>query len=151
MKLKYMKSKWMHKSGNWGQTACVKQTGWGGETRHQRVDVGGWSWAYQGGRYLACCWNLLPPTGNYRAVSIPVTTAVPGLPADRPWFNTQIPPHTHVMQAMVPSLTHVEERGLSWEWSIKFTHCSLKNVLFWLHEQFSDNPPETMQAVLIGK
>lgn len=47
---------------------------------------------YKRGRHLASCWNLLPPTGNYRAVSLPVTTAVPGLPVDRLWFNTQIPP-----------------------------------------------------------
>lgn len=38
----------------------------------------------EGARYLASCRNLVPPTGNYRAVSIPVTTAVPGLPVDRP-------------------------------------------------------------------
>lgn len=36
------------------------------------------------GQYLVSCWNLVPPTGNYRAVTQPVTTAVPGLPVDRP-------------------------------------------------------------------
>lgn len=39
-------------------------------------DVERWMRLYEGGRYLACCWNLVPPTGNYRAASLPVTTAV---------------------------------------------------------------------------
>lgn len=87
---------WMMKrSSNGVRTVCVKQ-GEMGKRDSGEWAAGGWSWALEGGRYLGCCWNLFPPTGNYRAVSLPVTTAVPGLPADRPWFNTQIPPHTHV-------------------------------------------------------
>lgn len=106
------------------------KTGWGGETRHQQVDVGGWSRANQGGRYLACCWNLLPLAVNYRAVSIPVTTAVPGLPADRPWFNTQIPPTPMLVCRLWCHLyPYVEEQGLTWEWRMKCT-CSLKMLYF---------------------
>lgn len=67
-------------------TVCVKQCM--GE-KWDEWAVGGWCWAYEGGRYLACCWNLGPPTGNYRAVSLPVTTAGPGLPDS----THKSPPH----------------------------------------------------------
>lgn len=80
------------KSSNRNRTVWVKHDEVGKQDIYKWA-MGGWSPAYEGGRYLGCCWNLVPPTGNYRVVSLPVTTAVPGLPADRPWFNTQIPPH----------------------------------------------------------
>lgn len=145
---------WMMKrSSNGVRTVCVKQ-GEMGKRDTGEWAAGGWSWALEGGRYLGCCWNLFPPTGNYRAVSLPVTTAVPGLPADRPWFNTQIPPHTHVStNARVLSfpLSGGARPFLKSSIEKRFRTLFLQSVVFWSHEQFSDRAPPTMQALLIEK
>lgn len=73
----------------------------------------------KGGRL---CWNLFPPTDNYRAVSLPVTTAVPGLPVGRPRLKTQIqPPHTHPARMLF-----LEEWGF-----ICSTHFIQTSLYFW--------------------
>lgn len=84
--------------------------------------MGGWSRAYEGGRYLGCCWNLVPPTDNYRAVSLLFTTAV----AAYLWIgldSTHKSPHTHVgTQARVLSLPQDGIKSfLSRVWSRNFT------------------------------
>ena len=125
------------------ETPCVKQ----GEVGKQDIgqwDMGRWSRAYEGGRYLACCWNLVPPTGNYRAVSLPVTTAVLRIGPD----STHKSPHTHVSApAQVLSLPRSE--GARPDLG---SFVSKRNLtLHYFDEQFIDNPPEVMWAVLIRK
>lgn len=89
--------------------------------------MGGWSWLYEGGRYLGCCWNLVAPTDNYSALSLPFTTAV----AAYLWIgldSTHKSPHTHVgtdagVQFLPRRLFLAEHRE-------ELLHCSLKALCF---------------------
>lgn len=84
--------------------ATKSEIGRGVKRSDEWAQAGGWSWSNEGGRYLGCCWNLVPPTDNYRAVCLLVTTAV----AAYLWIgpeSTPKSPHTHA---------DVQARALSW-------------------------------------
>lgn len=55
----------------------------------------GGAYFIKGGRYFGCCWNLVPPIWIITELSpwLSQQLLLLTVPADRPWFNTQISPH----------------------------------------------------------